>query len=444
MASPFAGGDELPPFPLSDGYPNPVAVKRRPIEVDDDDAYRHSSKRLRYFQQYHSPFPASYEDQVAFKAVADKDVFGVDPIPVPSPVPRPDYHLLPRHHSPHPSQKTRYHHNHNHNNHHHHHRRHHHHDTYQRLSHSQPPSPHRALSPEPAPAACAMERSATTGGLSISSEPSACTELLEDEEAEQRVREHMANFRRRNPDSKHERILRSIICPRSSNAAEYPLDNDSMESIFSTANELFFNGRLSQRVMWEWSHASSPQYDSHVIGTTALRRASNRGFETLIVLSSPILRDPKYSRRLLISTFLHELIHSYLFICCGFRARHCGGHTPAFRAIAKMIDDWAGAESALHLARMEADLERFRIDAAVEEEEEEDERYRHRYHEYYPCSGITDQQGLQQQPAQTYSSSPASFDGYSSSSATPAAFSWWDNNSNTPGPGAPRHRYRRR
>ncbi|KAK0734918.1 hypothetical protein B0T26DRAFT_618342, partial [Lasiosphaeria miniovina] len=214
----------------------------------------------------------------------------------------------------------------------------------------------------PEPAACELER--TASGLSIRPDPTercASTELLEDDEAAQRVRDHMAMFRRRFPDSKHERILRSIISPRAN--AEYPLDNDSLESIFSAANEMFFNGRLSQRVMWDWSHESSAQYDSKVIGTTALRRASTttRGFETLIVLSSPILQDQKYSRRLLISTFLHELVHSYMFICCGFRARCYGGHTPGFKEIASLIDDWAGPDSALHLGEIEADLERFRI-----------------------------------------------------------------------------------
>ncbi|EAQ93547.1 hypothetical protein CHGG_01782 [Chaetomium globosum CBS 148.51] len=84
--------------------------------------------------------------------------------------------------------------------------------------------------------------------------------------------------------------------------AEYPLDNDALESIFSAANEIFFNGRLSQRVAWDWSHASSSRYDSRVIGTTALRRAAahTRGFETLIVLSASILRGGGFSRRLLI------------------------------------------------------------------------------------------------------------------------------------------------
>ncbi|KAK3382402.1 hypothetical protein B0T24DRAFT_587158 [Lasiosphaeria ovina] len=285
---------------------------------------------------------------------------------------------------------------------------------------------HPRQSPEPA--ACELER--TASGLSIRPDPTercASTELLEDDEAAQRVRDHMAMFRRRFPDSKHERILRSIINPRAN--AEYPLDNDSLESIFSAANEMFFNGRLSQRVMWDWSHESSAQYDSKVIGTTALRRASTttRGFETLIVLSSPILQDQKYSRRLLISTFLHELVHSYMFICCGFRARCYGGHTPGFKEIASLIDDWAGPDSALHLGEIEADLERFRISSGFADDDAEPPSSLDRpddgggggggeddpniYHSYYPCSGVTAERRHylqdQQQQQQEYAIVPA-------------------------------------
>jgi hypothetical protein len=241
-----------------------------------------------------------------------------------------------------------------------------------------------------------MER--TASGHSIRSDPTercASTELLEDHEAAQRVREHLATFRRRNPDSKHERILRSIINPRprrhhhhhrshhphhspsqrhhfTEEDDSYPLDNEALESIFSAANEIFFNGRLSQRVSWDWSHASASRYDARVVGTTALRRAAahTRGFETLIVLSSPILRDARYSRRLLISTFLHELIHCYLFICCGFRARWCGGHTEGFRDIAAVIDEWVGEGGGLYLRRVEADLELFRVGGCGSGDEE--------------------------------------------------------------------------
>jgi SprT-like family protein len=221
----------------------------------------------------------------------------------------------------------------------------------------------RSPAPAPDPSSCSMER--TESGLSISSDSSIYTtlaqedgELLDDDQAARLVRDHLESYRRRPNRSRRERILRNLIQPRSRNS-EFCIDNDALESIFSAANEIFFYGRLSQRVTWDWSHSSSAQYKNQIIGTTALRRSRLHGFETLIVLSYPILNDKKYHRSLLISTFLHELIHSYLFITCGFKARHCGGHTPGFRKIAELIDQWAGSDT-LHLQNMEADLDDFK------------------------------------------------------------------------------------
>ncbi|KAF4589467.1 putative metallopeptidase [Ophiocordyceps camponoti-floridani] len=220
-----------------------------------------------------------------------------------------------------------------------------------------------------------MER--TESGLSISSTTSprdalsslalddnddiATGRVLSDLEAAHLVHAHLTAFRRRCPDSQSERILRALITPKS-RAADFPLDNDALRSIFSASNELFFASRLACRVAWDWSHPACGQYESHIVGTTALRRCARLGgWETLIVLSSPILRDTKYNRRLLISTFLHEMIHSFMFVTCGLKASHDGGHTDGFRHIAAMIDDWAGKEY-LRLTDMEADLERFRGD----------------------------------------------------------------------------------
>lgn len=228
----------------------------------------------------------------------------------------------------------------------------------------------------PGPTACAMER--TESGLSISSDTSQHSgvgfgedendlSLLGDIEAARRVRDHVAGFRRRCPDSQHGRILRALINPKS-REAEFPLDNDALRSIFSAANEIFFANRLAGRVAWDWSHPTSEQYQAHIVGTTALRRSRMGGYETLIVLSSPILKDTKYNRRLLISTFLHEMIHSYLFVTCGLKARECGGHTEGFRQIAETIDKWVGREY-LRLRDMEADLERFRDDGRIIHEE---------------------------------------------------------------------------
>lgn len=205
-----------------------------------------------------------------------------------------------------------------------------------------------------------MER--TESGLSVSSDTtnyyddsSESLHLLSDLAAARLVRKHVSQYR---PDSQPERILKSLISPKH----DFPLDNDALRSIFSAANELFFANRLTRRVAWDWSHQSSEQYAYHIVGTTALRRSLKLGgYETLIVLSSPILKDTKYNRRLLISTFLHEMIHSFLFVTCGLKARAHGGHTEGFRQIAETIDMWVGKEY-LRLSDMEADLERFRGD----------------------------------------------------------------------------------
>ncbi|EFY86552.1 putative metallopeptidase [Metarhizium acridum CQMa 102] len=212
----------------------------------------------------------------------------------------------------------------------------------------------------------------TESGLSISSDASAHHHgnsaehdqygyLLEDLEAARLVRQHISSYRRRFPDSQPERILKALINPKS-RGAEFRLDNDALRSIFSASNELFFASRLTRRVAWDWSHSTSQQYDNHIVGTTALRRSARLGgWETLIVLSSPILRDNQYNRRLLISTFLHEMIHSFMFVTCGLKAKQYGGHTDGFREIAGIIDDWAG-KNCLHLRDMEADLSRWRGD----------------------------------------------------------------------------------
>ncbi|KAJ4271527.1 hypothetical protein NW762_000231 [Fusarium torreyae] len=241
-----------------------------------------------------------------------------------------------------------------------------------------------APAPAPAPVAdaCAMER--TASGLSISSDttqPSLASlsptaddndpGLLNDLAAARLVRDHVANFgfnrrRHRSSDSRHGRILRTLINPKS-RAADFPLDNDALRSIFSAANELFFDNHLAGRVAWDWSSPASAQYQAHIVGTTAVRRSRDGGYETLIVLSSPILKDTKYNRRLLISTFLHEMIHSYLFVVCGLKARLEGGHTEGFRQIADIIDRWVG-QGYLRLSEMDADLEHFREHTCVHEQ----------------------------------------------------------------------------
>lgn len=326
-------------------------------------------------EQEWSPDPAEQE-QHQFFVIREGTPSPVPGAPFPAPLPSRDAVQLQPHHHLH------FHHP----QHQHHHPQHHHH----RDGHA---SANNNSNRSPPPVACSMER--TPSGRTILTENTATVanqQLAlecaaadfspeEDQYAALQVKWHMAKPRQN--VKRHERILRALIHPKphAAKGTEFPLDNDALESIFSAADEIFFQGRLSRRVHWEWSSFdSSPASTTNeegmdgpashsiskggdgIIGTTALRRASppsRGGYETLIVLSSPILMDTGYNRRLLISTFLHELIHSYLFICCGFKARHCGGHTEGFKEIAAMIDGWAG-RGTLRLCDMEADLEHFR------------------------------------------------------------------------------------
>lgn len=205
------------------------------------------------------------------------------------------------------------------------------------------------------PRSFAMER--TPSGKSIISDNTYepwhnYTLTCSDEEAAGRVKSH---FRRLPPHGTHERILRHLI------QSHVSIDKDALDSILTTVDSVFFSGVLSGRVRWDWSHPSQQRYHTELIGTTALRPAAQGGYETLIVLSDPILKNPDYDRRLLLSAFLHELIHCYLFILCGFDARLKGGHTDGFHSIAGIIDKWVGP-GYLRLCNMKANLNLFRND----------------------------------------------------------------------------------
>ncbi|KAJ8130052.1 hypothetical protein O1611_g3577 [Lasiodiplodia mahajangana] len=177
-------------------------------------------------------------------------------------------------------------------------------------------------------------------------------------EAASLVETDMADYRRRRRLSKHERILKSLISPKAL-WAEFEIDDEALQGIFYAANEIFFRGSLKGRVTWRWE-----DLEPGLVGTTAWRDAPDgHGYETMIYLSRQILKDRKYNRRLLISTFIHELIHSYLFVYCGYHPDDCGGHTSGFKRIANLINDWVGEEDLLQLHKMEAKLSDFEIRA---------------------------------------------------------------------------------
>jgi hypothetical protein len=206
-----------------------------------------------------------------------------------------------------------------------------------------------------------MER--TRSGNSIYSDTPVANQCFDeildtDDVAALRVTKHFKA--RKHKRRQHEDILRRIIKLEDPKDAG-DIDDKSLSSIVTTCDTIFFGGTLAGRVQWEWS--SQDRYHSELIGTTALRKCNDRdGYETLIILSEPILRSSRYDRRLLLSAFIHELIHCYLFIRCGFTARNEGGHTKGWHDIAsiinKCINKWVGGDY-LSLCNMKANLKHF-------------------------------------------------------------------------------------
>lgn len=149
------------------------------------------------------------------------------------------------------------------------------------------------------------------------------------------------------------RILRDLINRRAK------LDDESLHNLLHAADQIFFDGKLAGRVRWQWSQPGQERYDNELLGSTALRGADPAGFETLIVLSKPLLQNQQYDRDLLLSAFLHELVHCYLFIRCGVNHAKHDGHTEGFHKIARLISDWIGNDR-LRLCHMRANLTLFR------------------------------------------------------------------------------------
>lgn len=231
------------------------------------------------------------------------------------------------------------------------------------------PLPSQPQNHPTAPRGVMMER--TPSGNSIFSEAPSTSlpqsqnddlHLLSDAEAANLVEKNIALIHHRN---KNVRYLLSILSPPPSCSAHVqPIDDSTFRSLLHLFNTLFFASSLTGRVQWEWSDA--PKYHSSLLATTALRQCASRpGFETLIIMSDPLLRSDKYERRLVLGTFIHELIHCYLFVNCGFEARKGGGHTDGFKRIARGIRKWVASSMGekgdyLGLGCEKADLEAFR------------------------------------------------------------------------------------
>ncbi|KFY01158.1 hypothetical protein V490_01055 [Pseudogymnoascus sp. VKM F-3557] len=175
---------------------------------------------------------------------------------------------------------------------------------------------------------------------------------LTDEEASRRV-ERCFKKRQNNVQG---RILRKHL------NSELELGQESLDHIRFAADNILFDGTLRGKVKWRWSREGEEGYENELLGSTTPQYSPETGIEARIVLSSPLLLSGRYNRDLLLSTFLHELVHCYLFICCGDQAQKDGGHTPGFQQIVHLINGWIG-NSRLRLCSMKADLDHFTIES---------------------------------------------------------------------------------
>lgn len=185
---------------------------------------------------------------------------------------------------------------------------------------------------------------------------------LTDNEAADAVIRHFTNRYNDPRQMDAEKHLERLVCSPL-------LRKDDVHNVLRCADDLFFEGLLRPDVMFSWSEhlvgeidlRAAPDLD--IIGTTQIQQQENRTFRARIVLSSSMLQNSAYDRRLVLSAVLHEATHAYLFVRLGLAAKCDNGHTEGFFTIAGLIDEWfdrcGGHPGYLRLLHPEADLECF-------------------------------------------------------------------------------------
>lgn len=181
----------------------------------------------------------------------------------------------------------------------------------------------------------------------VNVDPPTCSEA----KAYELAAEHFSRRQNNTDQSAAESALRDLLY-----VSQYDAD-EIVKMVITYADILFFQNRLAACVQWRWSSACQPS----IIGMTSVRRAAPGAYLTQITLSRKAILGKAYNQRLVIATILHEAIHCYLFILRGYHAREEGGHTSAFRKIARLIDGWVGDPDFLQLHRTEAVLENFLV-----------------------------------------------------------------------------------
>ena len=128
-----------------------------------------------------------------------------------------------------------------------------------------------------------------------------------------------------------------------------------LDTIMIATDNVFFDGKLHGRVHWRWSDAREEGYRRSSWARPGLNIRLKPASKPALFFPRPLLKSGRYSQNLLLSTFLHEFVHCYLFICCGDQAQQDGGHTPGFQRIVHLINSWIG-KCSLRLCNMKADL----------------------------------------------------------------------------------------
>ncbi len=160
-----------------------------------------------------------------------------------------------------------------------------------------------------------------------------------------------------------------ITAPTASTSYSY--SRSSSSSSRSASANIGLSRRHRHRCVAHFGTGDGDNDDDHgstAIAATELHRKTGNddgaAFQARMFLWRPALQNERAGQRLVLAAVLHEAVHAYLFIRRGpaalAHAAQDGGHTPAFLAIARLIDDWLGDPDYLRLAQPRADMHRFR------------------------------------------------------------------------------------
>lgn len=128
------------------------------------------------------------------------------------------------------------------------------------------------------------------------------------------------------------------------------VDLEVLKTIVISSNVAVFDNKLCGNQCWV-SDPENPNTDQYTLATTSCRRLLDGSVETRVSLSTPISLSGDL--HVTLKSFLRELIHAYLFVCCGPEATSCSA---AFLRIAEALDAWL-EDPLLRLKSVENDFD---------------------------------------------------------------------------------------